>query len=231
MGQVLAVREIQDGVRLYNDCQCEAAIRKWKRCLPKVRRGSARFLVLGHLASAHGDLGRHRDMLAYSTMQIELANEVESSGSRAEAYLNLARSNERLGEYHKAVSYGRHCLQAQPGDLRIHGQVYLTQGTAYLGLSSFSRGLEMLEYALRVAQQCGDRTLELQVYSVLGTVFWMFKDYEKALTFHVKAYQLAQFAQRDGGKHHRQTCLNLAIAYGKLGEDDQAREYCKVSTQ
>ena len=30
---------------------------------------------------------------------------------RAEAYWNLARSNERLCEYHKAVSYARHSLQ------------------------------------------------------------------------------------------------------------------------
>ena len=127
MGQALAKREVQDGIRLYHLHQHEAAIRKWRRALHRKSNRTHRFLTLGYLATAHCEFGRYRDMLAYSVMQIEIANEVENPVMRVEAYLNLARSNERLCEYHKAVSYSRHCLQNKPSDIRTYGYIYLTQ--------------------------------------------------------------------------------------------------------
>ena len=99
---------------LYHQKNHEAAIRKWKRALHRVSGRRDRFAALGYLAAAHGDCGKYRDMLAYSVQQIDTANESENSAMKAEAYWNLARSNERLCEYHKAVSYARHSLQVMP---------------------------------------------------------------------------------------------------------------------
>lgn len=215
MGQALAKREVQDGIRLYHQHNHEAAIRKWRRALHRMSNRSDRFMCLGYLTAAHCDFGRYRDMLAYSSMQIEIANEVDNPMMKVEAYLNLARSNERMCEYHKAVSYSRHCLQNKPCDIRTYGYVYLTQGNAYFGFSNFTKALEMLEYAVRIAKKCKDQELELQIYTTLGHLFLELKDYDKALKFHLKAMASAKtMVDSDpSSKYQRLTFLNLAVAY------------------
>ncbi len=227
----MARKEVDEGLRLYNLQHREAAVRRWKRALRKLKSRRSKFTTLGYLAAAHCDCGKYRDMLAFSVQQIDLANDCENTHMRAEAYLNLARSNERLCEFHKAVSYSRHSLQHEPKDPRIHGYVYLCQGNAYYGFSNFSKALESYEQAMRIAKQSEEQALELQVYSSLGTLFTLLKDYEKGLVFHLKAAGLSKsFNICDmSSKFQRQTCYNLSIPYRKLGRYNEAMECCEVS--
>ncbi|KAK2162919.1 hypothetical protein NP493_1496g00021 [Ridgeia piscesae] len=231
MGQRLARREIEDGLQLYHQQNHEAAIRKWKRALHRISGRRDRFVALGYLAAAHGDCGKYRDMLAYAVQQIDTANETESAAMRAEAYWNLARSNERLCEYHKAVSYARHSLQNEPRDIRLHGYVYLCQANAYFGFSNFVSALENLGRAMNIAKRCGDKPLELHVFASLGHIFTCLKDYEKGLNFHMKAVALAKsFDVCDiSWKYDRMTSLNVVTPYRKLGRYEEAMECCEVS--
>ena len=192
MGQHLARKEVEEGLRLYNQQHYDRAIRKWKRALHKIKHRGDRFTALGYLASVHCDCGKYRDMLAYGIMQIDIANEAENSNMRAEAYLCLARSNERLCDYHKAVSYSRHCLQNQPRDYRVHGYVFLCQANAYVGFGFFTKALENLEQAMRISKECEDPALELQVFLTMGQIFVMLKDFEKGLGFHLKATEISK---------------------------------------
>ena len=70
-----------------------------------------------------------------------------------EGYLNLARSNEKLCDYQKTVSYCKTCLDMQGTtvSLQLNGQVCLSMGNAFLGLSVFQKALESYEKALRYA--------------------------------------------------------------------------------
>ena len=231
MGQRLARREVEDGLRLYTRQEYDAAVRKWKRALHRIHSRRDKFALLGYLASAHCDCGKYRDMLAYAVMQIDLANDADCSNMRAEAYLNLARSNERLCEYHKAVSYCRHSLQNQARDTRVHGFVYLCEAKAYFGFSNFAQTLRNLEQAMLIARECDDQSLELHIYITLGQLFTRLKDYEKGLTFHLKAAELAKnFKACDmGNKFQRLVHYNLSVPYRKLGKFKEAMDCCEVS--
>ena len=231
MGQVIARKEIEDGLRLYNLQQNKKAVRKWKKALRKLKRQCDRFTALSYLASAHMDTGRYRDTLAFALQQIDIANEAENTQMKAEAYMNLARSNERLCEYHKAVSYSRHSLQNIPKDPRVHGYVYLCQGNAYFGFSNYTKALENYEQAMKVARQQREQALELQIYSSLGNLFCALKDYEKGLTLHLKALDIAKsFNICDStSKFQRMTTYNLVNPYRKLGRLEEAMEHCEVS--
>ena len=233
MGQALARRDVQDGIKLYYEQNHELAIRKWRRALHRTSNQTERFLTLSYLSAAHCELGQYRDMLAYAVMQIEIANRLENHVMKVEAYLNLARSNEHLCEYHKAVSYSRHCLQNKPTDSRTYGYVYLTQGKAYFGFSSFTKALEMLEYAIRIAKKSKDPKLEIQIYTTLGDVFSQLKDYDKALKFHLKAMESAKILAEShpSSRYQRTTFVNLGITYEKMGRPAQALEYSEVSHQ
>lgn len=111
MGQRWARQEVDDGVRLYHQQKHEEAMRKWRNALRRLRNADDKFITLGYLAQANCEAGRYRDMLVYALHQIDLANENDDAYMRAEAYLNLARANERMAEFHKAVSYGRQSIQ------------------------------------------------------------------------------------------------------------------------
>jgi hypothetical protein len=48
--------------------------------------------------SAHMDWGKFRDALDYGHHQLGISEELDNPQMRSEAYLNLARAHEKLGE-------------------------------------------------------------------------------------------------------------------------------------
>lgn len=233
MGQSLAKKDLEEGLRLYSQQQSEAAVRTWEHALSRLKKRHSRFVTLGYLAMAHGDTGKYRDMLTCSVQQMDIANEANDAEMRCEAYLNLARSNEKLCEYHKAISYCRHALHNQPKDPRVSGYVHLCQGNSYTGFSNYTKALESFEQAMKVAKKYDEKALELQVYSSLGNLFTQLKDFQKGLAFQLRAAELAKsFKICDvTSKFHRVACYNIAVPYKELGRNEQASLYCEVSSR
>lgn len=199
----------------------------------KLRRPDDKFITLGYLTQANCESGRYRDMLTYALHQIELANEQDDNYMRAEAYLNLARANERTAEYHKAVSYGRHCLQYKSQDPRTPGYSYLCMGSAYLGFSNFQKALEHLELGMQVANFTQDRLLELQVCVGLGALFTQLKDLNKAILFFKNALPLLTTVSIDDVRTKYKSLIfcHLSAALRKKGNFEEAKSKCEVRDQ
>lgn len=94
-----------------------------------------------------------------------------------EGYLNLARSNEKLCDFQRTVSYCKTCLDMQGTtvSLQLNGQVCLSMGNAFLGLSVFQKALESYEKALRYAHNNDDKMLECRVCCSLGNFYIQLK--------------------------------------------------------
>lgn len=109
----------------------------------------------------------------FAVVQIDTARELEDADFLLESYLNLARSNEKLCEFHKTISYCKTCL-GLPGTraaTQLGGQVSLSMGNAFLGLSLFQKALESFEKALRYAHNNDDTMLECRVCCSLGSFY------------------------------------------------------------
>lgn len=109
----------------------------------------------------------------FAVVQIDTARELEDADFLLESYLNLARSNEKLCEFHKTISYCKTCL-GLPGTragAQLGGQVSLSMGNAFLGLSLFQKALESFEKALRYAHNNDDAMLECRVCCSLGSFY------------------------------------------------------------
>ncbi|XP_078000141.1 43 kDa receptor-associated protein of the synapse-like [Glandiceps talaboti] len=224
MGQKMVRGLIKEGLKLYKAHHQDEAVHKWKRALSKAKDVRDKFVALGYLVWAHCDWGKYREMLQFSIKQIDVANEADNSDMRAEAYLNLARSNEKLCEYHKAISYCRHAL-SQPCDNKVIGQVYLCLGNAYVGFSDFQKAFEYLHKTLQIAQKSKDKSLECNTYGSLGELYAMLKDYDRALQFHLRAEELVQkFGDDWSTKFRTLSRLNLATPYRKLEKLNDALE-------
>lgn len=136
----------------------------------------------------------------------------------AVAYLNLARSNVKLSEFHKAVNYCRHCIQTElMGDSQLssqtlstvsrisplmsplatnvpsshhplHGYAYLTLGQAYFGLGEFPKSLQHYDTALELANARCDSILALLASIGYGDLFLCLGDTFSALGWYKRAY-------------------------------------------
>nr|XP_030720323.1 43 kDa receptor-associated protein of the synapse isoform X4 [Globicephala melas] len=186
MGQDQTKQQIAKGLQLYQSNQTEKALQVWTKVLEKSSDLVGRFRVLGCLVTAHSEMGRYKEMLKFAVVQIDTARELEDADFLLESYLNLARSNEKLCEFHKTISYCKTCL-GLPGNraaTQLGGQVSLSMGNAFLGLSLFQKALESFEKALRYAHNNDDTMLECRVCCSLGSFYAQVKESMKIALQH-----------------------------------------------
>ncbi|KAM6133683.1 43 kDa receptor-associated protein of the synapse isoform 2-T2 [Phoenicopterus ruber ruber] len=232
MGQDQTKQQIEKGLHLYQSNQTEKALRVWMRVLEKSADPAGRFRVLGCLITAHAEMGRYKDMLKFAVVQIDTARELEDPDYLTESYLNLARSNEKLCEFQKTISYCKTCLNMQGTtvSLQLNGQVSLSMGNAFLGLSIFQKALECFEKALRYAHNNDDKMLECRVCCSLGNFYAQIKDFEKALFFPCKAAELVNdYGKGWSLKYRAMSQYHMAVAYRKLGRLADAMDCCEES--
>ena len=104
-----------------------------------------------------------RESLEFAHRQLGVAEETDSASFRAEAYLNLARTHERLGALERAMAYARHSLFSECDQCKVAGHVQLCVGNVNTQLASFCPALEAFQQAHKIAQSTKDPALELQV--------------------------------------------------------------------
>uniref|UniRef100_A0A672SPT9 43 kDa receptor-associated protein of the synapse n=1 Tax=Sinocyclocheilus grahami TaxID=75366 RepID=A0A672SPT9_SINGR len=232
MGQDQTKQQIEKGLKLYQSNDTEKALYVWMKVLRKTSDPGGKFRVLGCLITAHSEMGKYKEMLQYSLAQINTAREMEDPDYLTEGYLNLARSNEKLCEFQKTVSYCETCLNMQGTtvSLQLNGQVCLSMGNAYLGLSIFQKALVSYEKALRYAHNNDDKMLECRVCCSLGNFYIQLKDYEKALFFPCKAAELVNdYGKGWSLKYRAMSQYHMSVAYRKLLRLADAMECCEES--
>ncbi|XP_021935109.1 43 kDa receptor-associated protein of the synapse homolog isoform X1 [Zootermopsis nevadensis] len=231
--QQLARRRVEQGLRLYNQHKQQAAVRKWRSALKRIRKRDDKFALLGYLYQAYMDWGKYREALEFAHRQLGLAEEADSPNLRAEAYLNLARAHERLGGLERALAYARHSLYNECDQCRTAGHVHLTVGSVYLELAGFCKALEAFQHAHKIAQGIQDPALELQVYVGLSELFGRLQDADKSARYAAKAYDLSRSLQLGdlNSRHHRAALLQMASALRKQGELGDAQDYCSEATR
>ncbi|EDW83590.2 uncharacterized protein Dwil_GK13691 [Drosophila willistoni] len=234
--QYIAKRKIERGLRLYEQHNQTAAVRTWRSALKGVAMSCRRedcFQLLGYLYQAHMDWGKFREAIEFGHQQLGISEEVDSPNMRAETYLNLSRAHASLGGLERALSYARHSLYNECGTKCRSGLVHLTVARVYLEMGGFSRALEGLQGAHKIAIAIGDPSLELQVYVALSELFGRLQDNDKSATYASKAYDLSRSLQLGdlNSCHHRAALLRMAASLRKQGELGDAHDYCKEATR
>ncbi|XP_048885951.1 43 kDa receptor-associated protein of the synapse [Brienomyrus brachyistius] len=232
MGQDQTKQQIEKGLHLYQSNQTEKALNIWMNVLEKTSDPEGKFRVLGCLITAHSEMGKYKEMLKYALAQIDTAREMEDPDYLTEGYLNLARSNEKLCDFQKTISYCKTCLNMQGTTigLQLNGQVCLSMGNAFCGLSVFQKALESYEKALRYAHNNDDKMLECRVCCSLGHFYVQLKDYEKALFFPCKAAELVNdYGKGWSLKYRAMSQYHMAVAYRKLDRLPDSMECCEES--
>ncbi|KAF6203263.1 hypothetical protein GE061_003681 [Apolygus lucorum] len=159
----ISLHEVEQGLRLYNQHKQQAAVAKWRSALKRIRKRSDKFILLGYLYQAYMDWGKYRESLELAHRQLNIAEEVDSPNLRAEAYLNLARTHERMGGLERALACARHSLYNECDQCRAAGLVQITLANLHLEVALFVKALQALQQAHAIAHRIHDPALELQV--------------------------------------------------------------------
>ncbi|EDW10908.1 43 kDa receptor-associated protein of the synapse homolog isoform X1 [Drosophila mojavensis] len=231
--QYIARRKIERGLRLYEQHNQTAAVRTWRSALKSTCRREDCFQLLGYLYQAHMDWGKYRDAIDFGHQQLGISEELDSPNMRAETYLNLSRAHASLGGLERALAYARHSLYNESGTKCRSGLVHLTVARVYLEMGGFSRALEGLQGAHKIATAIGDPSLELQVYVALSELFSRLQDNDKSATYASKAYDLSRSLQLGdlNSCHHRAALLRMAASLRKQGDLGDAHDYCMEATR
>ncbi|XP_014242896.1 43 kDa receptor-associated protein of the synapse homolog [Cimex lectularius] len=231
--QTLARRRVEQGLKLYNQHKQQAAVTKWKSALKRIRKRNDKFVLLGYLYQAYMEWGKYRESLELAHRQLNLAEEADCPNLRAEAYLNLARTHERMGGLERALACARHSLYNECDQCRTAGLVQITVASLNLELAVFCKALQAFQQAHAIAHRIKDSSLELQVYVGLSELFGRLQDADKSARYASKAYDISRNLDMGdlNSRFHRTALLQMASALRKQGELGDAHDYCSEATR
>jgi len=233
MGQKVGKRGVDKGLEFYKEQKYQEAAQEWLNVLKRTSRtdmSHGRFNVIGYLCNVFYDMGKYRDVLVYADQQIDIGNSSNDANMKAEAFFNLARGNERLSLFNKAVLFSKECLNVNSKEDKLSGYAYLCLGNAYFGLSDFSNSTKAIEMALTIARQSRDRRLELLANTSLGLMFCTLKDHETGL-YHFERALDAMKVKGDNvnlDQYQRLLSACVAVPYHRKGRLNDAMESCEV---
>ncbi|EEB16454.1 43 kDa receptor-associated protein of the synapse, putative [Pediculus humanus corporis] len=229
----VTVTYIEQGLKLYNQHKQQAAVRKWKSALKRIRKRDDKFLLLGYLFQAYMDWGKYRDSIDFAQRQLIVSEEMDSPNMRAEAYLNLSLAHERMGALERSLAFARHSLYNECSQCRVVGLVHTTIGSVHLEMANFCKALTSFQNALKIAKALPDSRLELQAYIGFSELFGRLQDADKSALYAAKAYDLSRSLQLGdlNTRHHRAALLQMASSLCKQGELGDAHDYCGEATK
>uniref|UniRef100_A0A183CLG6 RING-type domain-containing protein n=1 Tax=Globodera pallida TaxID=36090 RepID=A0A183CLG6_GLOPA len=177
MGNLLNIRarharsQMRHGIKLYQQQNPQQAIRQWRAALRRLKSVEDKFITIGYIVQAFCDSGEFEQMLYAAVEQVDLANGHQDDFMKSEALLNLARANERLADFEKAIGYAESSLELPGIDRRSPGYAHLVMALAHMGMSNFQSSLQQFEKAMKIANANTDKLLELQLSLGLGNLF------------------------------------------------------------
>ena len=235
MGQKIGKKVKDKGHQLYKEGRYEDATLQWSSSLKRLSKSTQRrekFDILRNLCRLHFNMGKYREFLYYADQQIELSSSLHDSEMTAEALLNLARGNERQGNYNKALIFCRKIQTLSDKEIRLSGYVHLCLGNSYFGISDIANCCKNLNKSLEVARNTKDKELDILANISYGLLFVTLKDYDNGLYYYERALDTIRgiMDQDDVIEPYRRMLDScLAIPYFRRGRCTEAMEICEVS--
>ncbi|MGC9505056.1 MAG: CHAT domain-containing protein [Baaleninema sp.] len=108
---------------------------------------------------------------------------------------NLAAASQQLGRLQEAVFHWEQALEivrSQPDAEEQIAQILTEQSQAYDAMGQHQRAIRLLQEALTLAENTGDRATQAAIHGGLGNAYWSLGQYEEAITAHETSLDLAR---------------------------------------
>lgn len=128
--------------------------------------------------------------------------EIENAITNGNRELEAARTKDHQGRIAKAL-----------GNL---GLLYSTQG-------QYTKALKLLQEAIEITKQIGDKPGQSASLSILGTIYQELGEFDEALSFYEEALTIVQQLEDRSGQEN--IIGNIGVLYIAKGQPEKAKEY------
>lgn len=151
-------------------------------------------LALINMASNYSILGEYQNAIDSLNRAIDLTR--RTGNFRMEAYTldNLAQTNILFGDYEVALKQSEEALNKfiKTGDKSGEAEVELTIGRISQLLNDHKKADHAFKHALEISLSTSNTALELMTYNYLASNYFEIGDYNSALDYNSKSFNLAK---------------------------------------
>jgi CHAT domain-containing protein/tetratricopeptide (TPR) repeat protein len=149
-----------------------------------------------------------------------------NDGEMQAAYLSqLGEVFVAMNQPDQAIAYFNRLTEIKGKPSKPPFQLFLLDLTSpfYLKIGEYQKAQETIQQALKLARELSDAEREMRALNYLGELHGLLNDYGQAINAYREALRLAH--DRNNPLHAWTACAGLALAYERLGQFDDAREY------
>ena len=202
----------------------------------KLHHNKEKGRCLNNLAAYHSKFDNYISALSAYEKSLTIATDENNMEDMADTLLNIGGIWADLGDYEKAVEYIKRALEIdynlgiKPNiakDLNNMGIAIRLKGLANENAGNLEEAKDTFLRALRIAEEVGDRILEIQVLNNVGSIYADLSQYSDALRY----YKLAQeTAEKTSDRSNLGMVFNnIGIIYANLGNiADSTNSYEKA---
>lgn len=154
--------------------------------------------------------------LQYYTKALGISKEFKQDAILGMIYNNLGKLSMNLGKENEALNYFNLSLQHREkiNDLNGMARTYLFEGIYFMEIGEYDQALDMAKKAKNLIELIGRKGLELDLELLFFNIYQAKKEYQKALTSHIR-YKELDDSHRSEANLKEQVSLQLQYEFDK----------------
>lgn len=179
------------------------------------------------IAKVHANLGDYSKALAFLYDSLKVLEEYEDKIAEANTLNSMSVLYQRLGNFEKAESCARHCLElaGEIGERRVLGVARVNLGNAFGMTKNWQRALDQWEIALAIFESMNEAELQSSVLGNLGIANINLREFDRAEEHLLRCLA---FKRQTGNRYDIvRSMQNLATLYSTMERFDKALECCR----
>ena len=220
------------GIQHFHNNQVKKAIETWKQALvgyQKLKNLRQQAKILGNLGAAHHILRQYDQAKLYYQESQKIAEIIDDRQTIVNALRNLSFVYLSVGEYQKAINYGKKSLEIAE-NLSAKADTLGKLGSAYMATCQYDLSLEYHQKHLDIARKIKDHQNLANALGNLGNLYRILNKPLEALDYHGKNLEIARELKNDR-RGEANVLGNIGLAYHTLANYSEAEKYHQQSLQ
>lgn len=179
--------------------------------------------ALHYIGVTHEAQGNYNEALAYEQQALTLGKKIGDQPKTANTLNNLGIINDEMGDYEKALAFyfdARKIYETLKDESKV-AMVLTNIGIVLKAQKEYENAAHNYRQAVAIYQRLDNRFGQASCYANLGSVYLFIPNYDSALYYSMLASD--EFEKQNIKQFLPTTWSNAAMAYEKLGQDQQAK--------
>ncbi len=227
----LALHHHRTGVAYYHLNNYETAIQHYKEAL-KIRRAHLEenhidiYRSLFAIGTAYEFFGNYEESVPYLKNALIIIEKLDDKKRLGSLYQRLSESHRKIGDYSQSIQFTRNAIKILETTLGRNSLEVANLingiGVTYMDQNLTDEALAAYQEAMGIYQSINDEVGIANVYNNFGSIYYLKKEYKKAITNFKKSLTKNKAIKNRDIFHIANNHTNLGLAYDELKAYEQA---------